>query len=72
MEKGAWWATTRRYLVHFPVLYSRSLLVIYHIYILLYIIPNLLIYPSPLLPFGNHKNAFYVCECISILSISSL
>ena len=42
------------------------------IHILLCIIPNLPIYPSPLLPFGNHKNVFYVCECISILSISSL
>ena len=50
MDKGAWWATRRRYLVHFPVLFSRSLLVIYYIYSTMYYSqsPNLSLSPSPL------------------------
>ena len=47
----------------FPVLYSRSLLVISFIYSSVY----LLIYPSPL-PFGNHIFVFYAC--VSILHIN--
>ena len=34
--------------------------------------PKLLIYPSLLFPFGNHKFVFYICGSISILYRSSL
>ena len=56
------------YWEEFPVLYSRSLLVIYFIYSM-YVNPNLSIYPSPPLPPGNHKFVFYICGSISVLQM---
>ena len=56
------------YWVAFPVLCSRSLLIIYVIYSSVYmLIPNLIYPSSPPFPFGNHKFVFEVCESVSVL-----
>ena len=61
------------YWVEFPVLCSRSLLVIYCIYnsVCMSVPNSQFIPPPPHFPFGNHKFVFEVCESISVLWISS-
>ena len=52
--------------------YSRLLLIIYFIEQCIYIIPILLIPPSPYsLSYGNHKICFEIYEFVSVLEISS-
>ena len=54
------------YWVEFPVLYSRSLFVIYFICNCVYVSPNLSIHPSPFLPTG-YKAVVYIYNPISVL-----
>ena len=55
------------YWVEFPVLYSRSLLVIYFIYSSVYMsIPISQFIPPPLPP-SNDEFVFYICESIPVL-----
>ena len=56
--------------VESPMLYSRSLLVFYFIYISVSVDPNLPICPSPnSFPPGNSKLVFYIYNSISVLEI---
>ena len=55
--------------IEFPVLYSRSLLIICLMYSTVYMfIYTILIYTSlPCFPFGNYKFVFKVYESVSVL-----
>ena len=53
-------------ILYFPMLYSRTLLFIHSIHHSWHLIQNWhSLPPWPLLPLGNHKSVFYVCESVS-------
>ena len=61
-----------KYWILFPVLHSKSLLLIHFIYNSVYLFtPILLIYTPLRFPIGNHQCIFYMCEPVSLLLVES-